>query len=281
MKKNLSIRFKLITLITVSLIFLGSIISYLSINMSMKSLEKSEMNKLQAIKTTKKNEIQSYFNTLEALLLSLSKSKTTKDAFLDFEDGFHNLSNEIDLGIDFIEEEISKDFKTNYLDLVNYKVPNSESRKDMDTYLPINDNSLIAQYIFITDNKEKLGEKNNLVYNEKYKSKYMDAHKLYHNTFNEFLVNYSLYDIFMVDLKGNLIYTDFKEKDFGTNLINGVYSKTGLGKVYKKALDLNKNEIAFEDFAPYEPSYNLAASFIATPIFIEGKKGCFNFSNAS
>ncbi|GGD39383.1 methyl-accepting chemotaxis protein [Malaciobacter pacificus] len=272
MKKKLSIRFKLITIVVSGLILLGSLISYISINMSMTSLEKSEMDKLKAVKTTKKNEVQTYFNTLESLLLSLAQSKTTKDAFLDFYEGFHNLENEVDLGIDFIEEQIIVDFQKNYLDLVNYNVPNSDQRKDINIYLPVNNNSLIAQYIFITDNKEKLGEKNNLIYNEKYKSKYMDAHKLYHSTFNEFLIHYSLYDIFMVDLKGNLIYTDFKEKDFATNLINGVYSKTGLGKAYKKALDLDKNQIAFEDFAPYEPSYNSAASFISTPIFIDGKK---------
>jgi len=51
-----------------------------------------------------------------------------------------------------------------------------------------------------------------------------------------------------------------------------VYKDTGLARAYKKALHLNQGELAFDDFAPYEPSYNAPASFIATPIFINGEK---------
>ena len=76
----------------------------------------------------------------------------------------------------------------------------------------------------------------------------------------------------MVDLKGNVIYTDFKEKDFSTNLKDGAYSKTGLARAYKKALSLNEGELAFDDFAPYEPSYNASAAFLATPMFVNGVK---------
>ena len=82
----------------------------------------------------------------------------------------------------------------------------------------------------------------------------------------------------MVDLKGNLIYTDFKEKDYATNLHSGVYSNTGIARVFKKALSINEGELSFDDFTPYEPSYNSAASFIATPIYINGsKKGVLIF----
>ncbi|MDQ7068948.1 MAG: methyl-accepting chemotaxis protein [Sulfurimonas sp.] len=82
----------------------------------------------------------------------------------------------------------------------------------------------------------------------------------------------------MVDMKGNLIYTDFKEKDFATNLKNGVYSDTGIARAYKKALTIDEGELAFDDFVPYEPSYNSPASFIATPIFIDGvRKGVLIF----
>jgi methyl-accepting chemotaxis protein len=100
----------------------------------------------------------------------------------------------------------------------------------------------------------------------------MQAHKNYHQSFNHFLIAYSLYDIFMIDLKGNVIYTDFKEKDFSTNLKDGVYSNTGLGIAYKNALNIADGKIYFDDFKPYEPSYNAAASFISTPIFIDGKR---------
>jgi methyl-accepting chemotaxis protein len=61
----------------------------------------------------------------------------------------------------------------------------------------------------------------------------------------------------MVDIKGNLIYTDFKEKDYATNLKDGVYSNTGIARAYKKALSIGDGELAFDDFKPYEPSYTV------------------------
>ena len=73
-----------------------------------------------------------------------------------------------------------------------------------------------------------------LNFNEKYNSTYMNAHKTYHSTFDSYLNNFHLYDIFIADMKGNLVYTDFKEKDFATNLKSGVYSNSGIAKVYNK-----------------------------------------------
>ena len=69
---------------------------------------------------------------------------------------------------------------------------------------------------------------------------------------NLYLQKFRLYDIFLVDLQGTVVYTDFKEKDYATNLIKGPYQETGLAKVFFKSLELGEGEMAFEDFAPYE-----------------------------
>jgi methyl-accepting chemotaxis protein len=235
------------------------------------------MDRLSTVEAAKSSEITAYFDQLKGLLTSLATQEGTKDAFKAFKQGFYSLSNELSVSGD-IKELIKSDFESNYLKDVKYDVPLSAQRKPTSTYLPKDINGLIAQYIFIVDNKEKLGEKNKMSYNPMYDSTYMQAHKKYHKSFNSFLEAYSLYDIFMVDMQGNVIYTDFKEKDFATNLKQGVYKDTGLARAYKKAMDINEGELAFDDFAPYEPSYNSPASFIATPIFIDGiKQGALIF----
>ncbi len=276
--KNSSVKIKLSIVVIASMLFLGILITVMAVNNSNNSLMNSEMNKLITVQTSKQDEITNYFNYLKGLLTSLASQQGTKDAFLAYEDGFYKLSNEIKLDIEKAKLALKNDFESNYLNKVNYKIPNSAQRRDINNYIPKDINAIIAQYIFITDNKEKLGEKNNMSYNDKYDSAYMKAHKKYHNSFNSFLTSFELYDIFMVDLKGNLIYTDFKEKDYATNLKDGPYSNTGIAKAYKKALNLDDGNLAFDDFEPYEPSYNSAASFIATPIFIDGiRKGVLIF----
>jgi len=272
------IKTKLLIVSLLSLLFLSGIITTIAVKDSTDSLVTAEMNKLTALESSKNGEIVNYFNSLKGLLISLANHEGTKESFLSFENGFYKLQSELQLDISKIKSELESDFESNFLNDVNYNVPNSAQRRNSNEYLPNNENALVAQYIFITDNSSPLGEKNNMTYNNKYESTYMNAHKKYHKSYDEFLKSFELYDIFMVDLKGNLIYTDFKEKDFATNLKDGVYSDTGIARVYKKALNINVGELAFDDFAPYEPSYNSAASFIATPIYINDvKKGVLIF----
>lgn len=268
----MNIKTKVLATFMGMLALLVIVISVIAVTQSSSTLLEENRHALRSVESTKKHEIEAYFDQLGGLLTSLASQQGTKEAFLAFEKGFYLLSDEIKLDASMLKSKISADLETNYLNHVNYSVPSSAQRRETQAYLPKNINALIAQYIFIVDNKEKLGEKNSLFFNEKYDSAYMRAHKKYHNSFNKFLTAYSLYDIFMVDLKGNLIYTDFKEKDYATNLKEGVYSNTGIAEAYKKALTMKEGEIAFSDFKPYEPSYSSPASFIATPIMIEGKK---------
>jgi len=270
--KNLTIKTRLIILALIGLLTLAGSISISAVNKANTSLLDAQFDKLSTVATSKSGEIKDYFKSLEALLVSLANHQGTQNAFEDFESGFYNLQKELKLDVIKVTNELKLDFTNNYLSQVNYDIPNSSSKRDIGSYLPKDVNALIAQYIFITKNRENLGEKNNMSYDKQYDSTYMQAHKLHHNTFNTFLKGFDLYDVFMVDLKGNLIYTVFKEKDYSTNLKNGVYKNSGIAKVYKKALQMGKNELAFSDFAPYEPSYNSAASFIATPLYVNNEK---------
>ncbi len=273
-----SISARLNIFVAIGLLFLTLIISIFVFYSVKNSLLESEFEKLTAVKSAKKQEFISYQETLKGLLTSTSSSKITKDSFLAFEDSFYKIQKETGLASGDVKEKLKSDFTSNYLNSVNYNVPNAEQKKDIETYIAKDLNGAIAQYIFITQNNNKLGEKNKLVFNPKYDFSYMEAHKTYHESFDNILTAFSLYDIFLVDLKGNVIYTDFKEKDFATNLKDGPYSNTGLGEVYNKALQLDESKIAFSDFKPYEPSYNQAASFIGTPIYIDGvKKGIMIF----
>jgi len=274
----MTIKAKVVATIFSLMLLLSAISIVISIDKSSNALLQNNMDKLSTVEAAKSGEIESYFGYLKGLLTSLAKQEGTKEAFMALDEGFYTLNEDLNLPTDEIRNSVESDLEKNYLNSVNYKVPHSAQRKATSTYLPKDINGLVAQYVFITKNSAKLGEKNDMTYNAKYNSTYMAAHKKFHPSFNSFLKAYSLYDIFMVDMKGNVIYTDFKEKDFATNLKNGVYSDTGLAKAYKKALSMSEGELAFDDFAPYEPSYNSPAAFIATPIFIDGvKKGVLIF----
>lgn len=123
------------------------------------------------------------------------------------------------------------------------------------------------QRLYIERNPNPTGSKENLDYADD-GSIYSSVHAKYHPWMRDFLRTRGYYDVFIFDTRGNILYTVFKELDFATNILNGEWRDTGLATVYRKALGLgsNKDDIAFVDFAPYAPSNNVPASFIARPI---------------
>ncbi len=90
---------------------------------------------------------------------------------------------------------------------------------------------------------------------------YKKLRKLRDKGFTIFEENFGLYDVFLIDADGNVVYTVEQESDLGTNLKTGPLKASGLAKVFAKS----RNEAAIEDFAWYEPSKEPAA-FIATPL---------------
>lgn len=96
---------------------------------------------------------------------------------------------------------------------------------------------------------------------------YNFAHADFHPYFRALKDTEGLYDVFLFDTQGNLIYSVYKEADYATNFITGEFSDSGLGEAYREALSLQKAQFYFADFAPYAPSAFAPASFLATPVF--------------
>jgi diguanylate cyclase (GGDEF)-like protein/PAS domain S-box-containing protein len=84
----------------------------------------------------------------------------------------------------------------------------------------------------------------------------------------EFAVNNQFYDVFVITVQGDIVYTVKHESDFNTNLFHGPYRDTELAHVFKKALNLQNTYMS--DFYYYEPSRDFA-SFMAEPIMENGK----------
>jgi diguanylate cyclase (GGDEF)-like protein/PAS domain S-box-containing protein len=77
------------------------------------------------------------------------------------------------------------------------------------------------------------------------------------------------YDLLLIDIEGNVVFSVIHESDYGTNLNTGAYRESGLAKSYRFAVKtLNTANITFE---PYAPSFGKVASFMVSPV-LSGKK---------
>ncbi len=99
-------------------------------------------------------------------------------------------------------------------------------------------------------------------------SEYSAVHAMYHPYFKSLLEKCGYYDVFLIDAEtGDVIYTAYKEPDFGSNLINGPYANTNIAKLYKEVNNSGEiNPVKMVDFEPYAPSDFAPVSFIAAPI---------------
>jgi len=267
----MSVKAKIIGLVLLAFITAISFMTGIAVYNFDKAMMKINEEKLSAMVEDKTTAIENVLNNYESLLKSLATSQFIKSSLVEFDDTFHKIDKEVKVDKKSLKKELIAHYDNEYLDKVNYDIEGAV-RRLTSQYLPSSLNGKIAQKIFILDNPNKIGEKNNLNFDPKYGFiSYMQVHGKYHETFNRVLKEFGLYDIFLVDLKGDIVYTTYKEKDFATNLRTDVYKLSALGRAYFKSLKLKNGEMVFEDFAPYEPSYNAPAGFIASPIYIDDK----------
>ncbi|MDH5753406.1 MAG: methyl-accepting chemotaxis protein [Deltaproteobacteria bacterium] len=84
-----------------------------------------------------------------------------------------------------------------------------------------------------------------------------------HNGLKSFTDANNFYDLFLIDTRGNVVYTMARESDLGANLLTGPLKDSGLAKCFKHSVENKKTHI--QDFEFYAPS-NEPAAFASTPI---------------
>ncbi|MDF1874957.1 response regulator [Sulfurimonas sp. SAG-AH-194-I05] len=73
-----------------------------------------------------------------------------------------------------------------------------------------------------------------------------------------------IYDVFLIDAKGNILYTVAKESDLGTNMLTEQYANTRFASAIKATL--NTQKVQFSDLEKYAPSHGDLAEFLTAPI---------------
>jgi methyl-accepting chemotaxis protein len=87
--------------------------------------------------------------------------------------------------------------------------------------------------------------------------------------FKKYQEAYGYYDLFLINPDGYCFYTVCHESDYQSNLVNGKFSDSGLGKLVRQVL--KSKQFGFADFEPYAPSNGEPAAFIAQPVVHGGK----------
>ncbi len=97
---------------------------------------------------------------------------------------------------------------------------------------------------------------------------YRKADARYRDYFQRYVDDHTMfYDVFLINLQGDVVYSQKHESDFATNLLNGPYSGSGLARAFRSArMSLESVASDFEDYAPSKAM----AAFVAVPVIRDG-----------
>ncbi len=267
LKKKLLLAFLSVGLIP---LIIGGLIAN---NQAGHALENAAFNHLESVRDIKRGEIENYFQLIHDQILTLSESSSTIFAMNTLKRAFHS-EKDLEKITPQRLEDARKALKDYYQNQYGAEYQN-QTGKNINTaaLMPSEDIVMYRQFRYIAENPNPLGEKHQLDHAPLQGERYDRVHRNYHPGFRNFLQKFGYYDIFLVDPDtGHIVYSVFKELDYGTSLLTGPYKDTNFARAFRRARDAgNKDAVILEDFEPYSPSYQAAASFIASPIYDKSK----------
>jgi methyl-accepting chemotaxis protein len=240
---------------------------------SYQSLEDAARRHLVALRDAKKNEISGYFKTIRHQIQNLSRSGEVIEAMQGFRKAvthYHADPSRTDGTAS--RSELAGYYRDDYRREFSQRNPGEQidSTRLLDALDSV---GIELQYRYIKANPNSLGEKDRLI-DPHDGTRYAAEHARYHPYFRDFQRRFGYYDLFLVDIEsGRIVYSVFKELDFASSLRDGPYADSAIGEVFRKASQADTTDfVSLSDFAPYLPSYQDPAAFIASPIFDGTKK---------
>lgn len=265
---DLNINLKLQIGFFVIAFFSITVIGYLSYTKGKDSLEQESFNRLTAVREMKASQIEDYFSDIRNQIITFSEDHTVVDAMKEFKQGYDTLEHELNYSEDefaLASERLAQYYEVEFLPRLNKNVDISSH---VEEHFPTSNASVLLQDLYIANNSNSVGKKHYLQ-TAGDGSSYSATHAKYHPILRSYLEKFEFYDIFLVDDEtGHIIYSVYKEVDFGTSLLDGPYANSNIAEVYNGARKgREKDYVQLVDFKPYHPSYNAPASFIASPIY--------------
>jgi PAS domain S-box-containing protein len=272
---NLKISTKLLIVLvafTASCIGIFGIIEYRE---AKEALRQQAFNQLTIIREMKGQQVEDYFATISNQILALSESRTVIEAMQEFSKTFQKLKFEAiaDHGNEkAADPELTAYYRDEYFTRLKPNTVDELDDVDVDSFIPKTPQARHLQELYLAENPNPIGKKDRLD-DAGDGSAYSSIHKDYHPIIRSFLEKFEYYDIFLIDPDtGEIVYSVFKEVDYGTSLLTGPYKDTNLAKVFRTARNsFARDFVILEDFELYSPSYNSPASFIGSPVYHRGK----------
>ncbi|HEV2916272.1 MAG TPA: hypothetical protein VGW78_00840 [Candidatus Babeliales bacterium] len=266
---SISLQTKLLIGFLSTTLFALLVISGINFYSAREQLRSATIERLTAIRESKKTEIEQTFRDVSFQCLTFSESTMSLNAIHTFKTSFYAMDVS-DAEFEQCKKELTTFYEQVFLPKIN---ETATTKKTLGEFFPNDRKTIIFQTRYIARNPNSLESKREFN-GIKDGTDYDNTHILYHSIYSKYVTRFGYSDIYFIDPDtGYVLFTIGKAIDFATNLLTGPLKDTPLAETFLECQKTSdENFIKITDFAFYDPLYGTPISFIGTPMFSEGKK---------
>ena len=264
--RSTSLRVRILVLITAAALMAAGATALVIYVGGRNAIEAEGFDTLTAVRENKADQVEEFFRQTCDQVITFSEDLMIVDAMTDLGAAYRTIEPPADATMQAVHDrELTAYYAHEFMPRL--AATGHGEDHSIGEFIPTAGRAREIQHQYIADNPFPTGEKSQLV-DTVLGTPYSDAHVKYHPAIRNYAERFGYYDIFLIDPgTGNIVYSVFKEVDFGTSLLGGPYRETNLAAAFHNALDSGNNDACIlEDFAPYPPSYDAPASFITSVI---------------
>lgn len=262
---RVSIQSKLILMMVLCTVVAATVVGIIAFQTGRSSLRASVFNRLTEVRESQSRELSGQISDLKNSLIIYCRGATTTSALEAFTAGFDQLSNAT---IPPPEWQSIVDYYNN--NFIKQTEQYSGTTLDVDALLPTTN---AQRYLQANYTAQRKSDDVAVTIDDAHDgSAWSAANARYQDFFREIVTRFEFQDALLLDTRGNVVYSAFKDVDLGTNILTGPYNESKLRDAYEKALTANSLDyVGFTDFEIYQPAENQPTAWMVSPVAPNGR----------
>ncbi|MCW8908421.1 MAG: methyl-accepting chemotaxis protein [Sedimenticola sp.] len=266
-------------LMLVPVVVVSAVLGWVAVENGREALEAQAENQMVALRKSTQKALESYFEIVQSQIVTSSDNRMIIDSLKSFPNAFRNYQASVEATgnagaakLEKMRQELVDYYRGPFSE--EYRKQNGGAAPDVASWIgKLSETTVTLQHTFMAANPEPLGKKSEMLSPED-GSLYAVMHKRFHQSLKEYQERFGYEDIFLVDgQSGDIVYSVSKKPEFATSLIDGPFTQTGLGEVFRIANASDQPKFfSMTDFTGYAPSFDNQAAFIGSPVFSRGKR---------
>ena len=260
-----SIQSKLVLMMVLCTIIAATVVGLIAFQAGRSSLRSAVFNRLTEVRESQSRALGSEFKDLKNSLVLYSHGAIAVPAIQAFIAGFDQLA---DAPINPAQQQSIADYynSTFMKEIERY----SSAKPDLNAVLPATNAQKYLQAIYTAQRKS---DDFAVTLDDAHDgSAWSAANARYQDFFRQIVQRFEFQDVLLLDTRGNVVYTAFKDVDLGTNILTGPYNTSLLRGAYEKALASNSDDyVGITDFEIYQPAEGQPTAWMVSPVSANGR----------